>query len=172
MAPLPINSFDAVVCVLAIVAVIAGFRSGLLRSVATILGYVAAMPFALALAPRVATGLDARMPMAADRAWLTFLAIFLVAGLLLSALLRVAVSETVGEHVSIPDRLAGFGPRRGANRAPGRADGRHLQPDHPLEPRAAVPRGVAPAAAPVDGRGAGPQDPATGCRRLHRSVEA
>ena len=36
-----------------------------------------------------------------------FLAIFVVAGLLLSALLRVAVSETVGEHVSIPDRLAG-----------------------------------------------------------------
>jgi membrane protein required for colicin V production len=107
MDRLPINSFDAVVCVLAIVAVIAGFRSGLLRSVATILGYVAAMPFALALAPRVATGLDARMPMAADRAWMTFLAIFVVAGLLLSALLRVAVSETVGEHVSIPDRLAG-----------------------------------------------------------------
>jgi membrane protein required for colicin V production len=42
------NSFDAVIYVLVIVAVIAGFRSGLLRSVATILAYLAAARIALA----------------------------------------------------------------------------------------------------------------------------
>jgi membrane protein required for colicin V production len=112
MASLPINPFDAAIYLLVIVAVIAGFHSGLLRSVATILGYVAAMPVALALAPRVAVGLNEQMQMPQMqmpqvRTLVMFFAIFLVAGIALSALLRLAVSETVGTRISIPDRLAG-----------------------------------------------------------------
>jgi len=46
MASLPFNAFDAAVYLCLAVAVIAGFRSGLLRSMATIFGYLAAMAIA------------------------------------------------------------------------------------------------------------------------------
>ena len=52
MGSLPINPFDAAVATLTLlVAIIAGFRSGLLRSLATIFGYVVAAPVAVAAAP-------------------------------------------------------------------------------------------------------------------------
>jgi membrane protein required for colicin V production len=44
------DNFDAAIYVLAIVAVIMGFNSGLLRSMATIFGYLIAMPIAVAAA--------------------------------------------------------------------------------------------------------------------------
>ena len=50
------NSFDGVVYLVLAVAVVAGFRSGLVRSAVTILGYLIAMPLAIqpqaGLAPR------------------------------------------------------------------------------------------------------------------------
>lgn len=123
MASLPINPFDAAVYLLVFIAVIAGFHSGLLRSVATILGYVAAMPVTLALAPHLAGALNDQMPQSQlqtqlqmqmlqmptsqVRTLVVFFAIFLVVGIALSALLRLAISETVGARISIPDRLAG-----------------------------------------------------------------
>jgi membrane protein required for colicin V production len=100
------NSFDAVIYVLVIVAVIAGFRSGLLRSVATILGYLAAAPIALVSAPRL-------VPVLADlfqmpfQTWVVFCGLFLVTGFVLGTLLRSAVSAIVGPTVSLPDRAAG-----------------------------------------------------------------
>ena len=39
--------------------------------------------------------------------WLVLVAIFIVAGIAISALLRLAVSEMVGPNISIPDRVAG-----------------------------------------------------------------
>jgi uncharacterized membrane protein required for colicin V production len=45
------NTFDAVVYFVGIVAIISGFKAGLLRSVATIIGYLTAMPIALAATP-------------------------------------------------------------------------------------------------------------------------
>ena len=53
------NTFDAVISIVAIVAVISGFNAGLLRSAATILGYVCAMP--VAVATTVRAGVSARM---------------------------------------------------------------------------------------------------------------
>jgi membrane protein required for colicin V production len=101
------NLFDAAIYVVTIVAVVTGFNSGLLRSIATILGYVCAMPMAVAMTSYVA-------PMVAgksDAPWtqhsLFFFGIFLVMGIVMGGLLRIAVSETVGPSVSLPDRLAG-----------------------------------------------------------------
>ena len=48
---LSINQFDAAVYICLFVAVVMGFMTGMLRSQATIFGYVAAMSLAVALAP-------------------------------------------------------------------------------------------------------------------------
>ena len=104
---LAMNPFDAAVYGCLFVAVVMGFVSGLLRSLATIFGYVAAMGIAAAgphLAPVTA---QFKLPPAQN--WLVFGGIFLVAGFLLSALLRFGVGEMVGPKVSIPDRVAGAG---------------------------------------------------------------
>ena len=48
------NIFDAVVVGATILAVIMGYRSGLLRSLATIFGYVLAAPIAVVATPKLA----------------------------------------------------------------------------------------------------------------------
>ena len=50
-----------------------------------------------------ALGLDAVTP----QTWVVFVAVFIAAGAIIGALLRLAVSEMVGPNVSIPDRIAG-----------------------------------------------------------------
>jgi membrane protein required for colicin V production len=101
------NSFDVAICGVAIVAVVMGFNSGLLRSIATILGYVAATPVALASAPHVARVMTDQLQLPPVRTWTVFFGIFLVAGMALGALLRIAVGAMVGPSVSIPGRIAG-----------------------------------------------------------------
>ena len=57
------NSFDAVVYVGLIVAVVTGFKAGLLRSAVTILAYLIAMPitvWVMALSPQGVTANPAR----------------------------------------------------------------------------------------------------------------
>jgi len=57
---LSVNQFDAAIYICLFVAVVMGFMSGLLRSLATIFGYVAAAPIAVAVTPlvsRLFTGL-------------------------------------------------------------------------------------------------------------------
>ncbi len=104
---LSMNSFDAAVYLCLFVAVVMGFVSGLLRSLATIFGYVAAMGIAVAAAPRVTSAATTHFNVPPAQAWLVFVGIFVVVGILLSALLRFAVGEMVGPKVSIPDRMAG-----------------------------------------------------------------
>ena len=101
------NTFDAVVYLCLLVAVIMGFKSGLLRSLATILGYVAAAPVAVAAGPYLSAVLTEQFKIPADQTWLGYAGVFLVAGIVLSALLRTAVNELVGPDASIADRLAG-----------------------------------------------------------------
>ena len=48
------NLFDAVVIGATLVAVVMGYRSGLLRSLATIFGYVLAAPVAIVATPKLA----------------------------------------------------------------------------------------------------------------------
>ena len=101
------NGFDAAVSVLVIAGLAVGFKSGLLRSLATILAYVSALPVALALTPHLsAVPLDKATPPWVQNS-LVFFAVFLVTAALLGALLRLAVSETIGPSISLPDRVAG-----------------------------------------------------------------
>ena len=77
MASLPINLFDAAVYFCLAVAVIAGFRSGLLRSLATIFGYLAAMALAVAMTPRLAQFLIDEFHMPPAQTWAVYVGIFL-----------------------------------------------------------------------------------------------
>ena len=101
------NSFDAVVLTVATIAVFMGFMSGLLRSLATILGYVAAAPVAMAATPMAAGFLAQHAGASQMQTSLLFFAIFAIVGIVIGALLRTAVDGMVGPNVSIPDRLAG-----------------------------------------------------------------
>ena len=99
--------FDAAVYLVMFVAVVAGFNSGFLRSTMTILAYVAAMPIAVAVTPLIAPALASEPRALWGEKSLLFFGIFLVVGMVLGALLRLAVSEAVGSRIGIPDRLAG-----------------------------------------------------------------
>jgi len=79
------NPFDIAIYVCLFLAVVMGFNAGLLRSLATIFGYLAAAPIAVAATPYL-------MP--------TLIAQFKVPPAL-------AIGELVGPQVSIPDRMAG-----------------------------------------------------------------
>jgi membrane protein required for colicin V production len=101
------NSFDAAVYIVLIVALVSGFNAGLLRSTATIIGYLAAMPVALAATPVIARAIADKIDSSVMQNSVLFFGVFLVVGILLSALLRAALSEVVGTRISLPDRLAG-----------------------------------------------------------------
>ena len=101
------NSFDILVYFVTAVAVVSGFRAGLLRSVATISGYLIAVPLAISLTPLVAPIVSGslRGPMGESR--ILFFVVFFAVGILFAAVFRLAVSEFIGKTVSLPDRLAG-----------------------------------------------------------------
>lgn len=107
MGSLPTNPFDAAVYLCLFVAVVVGFMSGLLRSLTTIFGYMAAVGLAVALAPQMSPLLIGRFKLPPAQAWVVFAVVFLAAGIVFGALLRFAVAEMVGRNVSIPDRVAG-----------------------------------------------------------------
>jgi membrane protein required for colicin V production len=109
------NSFDAVVYLGLIVAVVTGFNAGFLRSLVTILAYLVAMPIAVWVMPLVfpATGGEPTTSFAtsfatpfAQRSLLLF-GIFLVVGIALGKMMRMALDETIGAGAGIGDRLAG-----------------------------------------------------------------
>jgi membrane protein required for colicin V production len=106
------NPFDGAIYGLTLVAIVLGFRAGLLRSLATIFGYLAAAALAVALTPKLAPFVTERFNLPAfsipgGQNGLVFAAVFLVSGLLMSALLRMAVSETTGPQPGIADRAGG-----------------------------------------------------------------
>lgn len=101
------NLFDAVIVAAALVAIVMGYRSGLLRSLATIFGYIAAAPVAIMLAPKLAPYLPALISSGGESNGILFFVIFLIVGIVMAALLRSSVSAAVGENVSAPDRIAG-----------------------------------------------------------------
>lgn len=101
------NLFDLAIYFCLFVAVVMGFMTGLLRSLATIFGYVFGMGVAVAAAPKLTPMLNTYLKTPTPQTWIVFVALFVVAGAAISALLRLAVSEMVGPNVSIPDRIAG-----------------------------------------------------------------
>ena len=100
------NAFDVVVAAVAVLAIVLGFSSGLLRSLATILGYLVAAPLALAITPYV-TAIALGRSMSLDNAWLILVIVFVATGVGISALLRIVVGEFVGPDVGAFDRVAG-----------------------------------------------------------------
>jgi membrane protein required for colicin V production len=107
MASFPINPFDAAVYVCLAIAVLAGFNAGLLRSLASIFGYVAAMAVAVIGAPKLVPLAHDQLHLAPEQNWIVLVVLFLAAGILISAMLRYAVSEIVGPDISPVDRLLG-----------------------------------------------------------------
>ena len=101
------NSFDVVVYVGLVAASVIGFKAGLLRSAITILGYLFAMPIAIWTMSLVSPhgGGDA-VPTGAQNS-LEFYGIFLIAGLGLGKILRMAIDEMIEPEAGLADRLAG-----------------------------------------------------------------
>jgi membrane protein required for colicin V production len=107
MNGLPQNPFDLAVYICLALATVMGMSAGLLRSLATIFGYLVAAPLAVAAAPFVTPTLIDQFKLPPSQNWIALAGIFLVLGFVLSALLRHAISEIVGENIGIADRLAG-----------------------------------------------------------------
>jgi membrane protein required for colicin V production len=103
------NTLDVVVIAVAFVAVVMGFASGLLRSLSAILAYLIAAPIAVALTPRVTPLIFGQGNLTADRIWIALFAVFIVLGVVISALLRKLVDEMAGEDIGLFDRLMGAG---------------------------------------------------------------
>ena len=100
------NAFDAVISALAFLAIVMGFSAGLLRSLATILGYLIAAPLAVAFTPYVAAFALGRSGASLDNVWLVVV-VFVALGMLVSALLRLIVGELAGADIGLFDRVAG-----------------------------------------------------------------
>ena len=101
------NIFDIAVTIALIVAVITGFNAGLLRSAVTILAYLFAMPLAVWLMSLLSSASDAATSAPLAQNSLLFFAVFLVSGMALGKMARMAIDETMGSEAGIGDRLAG-----------------------------------------------------------------
>jgi len=101
------NSSDAVVCVGLVIAVVTGFNAGLLRSAVTILAYLIAMPITVWVMSLVSSGSDGKPGSPWTQNSLLFFGIFLVSGMVLGKLMRMALDETIGAEAGLGDRLAG-----------------------------------------------------------------
>ena len=101
------NSFDLAVYACLFVAVVMGFMTGLLRSLATIIGYICGAGIAVAATPKTLSLLANYPKIPTPQTWIVVVAIFIVTGALISALLRLTVSGIAGRNVTVPDRIAG-----------------------------------------------------------------
>ncbi|HEV3500941.1 MAG TPA: CvpA family protein [Bradyrhizobium sp.] len=101
------NSFDAVVYLGLAIAVVTGFNAGLLRSAVTILAYLIAMPIAVWATSLVSPGFDGKLGAPLMQDSLLLFGIFLITGILLGKLMRMALDDTIGPQAGIGDRLAG-----------------------------------------------------------------
>ena len=99
------NAFDAVVYLALLVAMVTGFNTGLLRSAVTILAYLLAMPIAVGITAFVAPQIAGKFAAPLVQNSLLFFGSFLISGMLLGKLARMALDDTVGS--------AGFGDRIG-----------------------------------------------------------
>lgn len=99
------NSFDIAVALGLLIAVVTGFRTGLLRSALTILAYLLAMPIALWLMSVLSPRFEANPPL--TQGFVMFFAVFLVTGMVLGKLARMALDDAIGSEAGIADRLGG-----------------------------------------------------------------
>jgi membrane protein required for colicin V production len=102
------NTFDAVVISVVIVLALLGFRAGLLRSLADILGFVIAAPLAVALTPYFSSAAPAAASSPLGRNSLVFFGLLLVGGIVFAQLLRHTIANFAGTDIHLLDRSAGF----------------------------------------------------------------
>jgi membrane protein required for colicin V production len=84
-----------------------GFRAGLLRSGVTILGYLIAMPIAVWITGLIVPQMSGNAMVSDAQNSLVFFAIFLVSGIVLGSVLRMAVNDMIGHEIGLGDRLGG-----------------------------------------------------------------
>jgi hypothetical protein len=149
------NSFDAAVYLCLVIAAVTGFNAGLLRSAVTILAYLIAMPIAVWAMSLVSPGIDGNLTSPLSQNSLLFFGTFLIAGMGLGKLMRMALDEN--HRASSRDRRSPR--RRGAWRGARRPCRDHAGADFRF-PRAigspaGVPRRLAIAAVIVGGRAEG-----------------
>ncbi len=101
------NLFDAFITAAALVAIVIGFTSGLLRSVATILGYLLAAPLAVAITPRIFPFVLGNGTLPPDESWLPVVVLFVVFGVAFGVLFRNLLNELIDDEISLFDRVAG-----------------------------------------------------------------
>jgi len=101
------NSFDIVVYVGLLIAVVTGFNTGLLRSAITILAYLFAMPIAVWATSALAPQLDGKLGSPLTQNSLLFFGTFLIAGIVLGQCARMMLDEAIGSDAGIGDRLGG-----------------------------------------------------------------
>ena len=101
------NTFDGIVYLALIVAVVTGFNTGLLRGAVTILAYLIAMPIAVAVTPLLAQQIGVRFATPMMQNSLLFFAVFLIAGMVLGKLACMALDDAVGS-AGLGDRLGGM----------------------------------------------------------------
>jgi membrane protein required for colicin V production len=102
------NSFDLVVYCALLIALVGGFRTGLLRSAITILAYLLAMPLAVSavawMAPSHAEPSPDRL---LQQNWVQLFAAFLVIGAAFGKIGRIMLDEAIGPEAGFGDRLGG-----------------------------------------------------------------
>jgi membrane protein required for colicin V production len=101
------NSFDAVVYLALLVAVVTGFNTGLLRGAVTILAYLIAMPIAVGVTSLLAPQIAGKFATPLIQNSLLFFCTFLIAGMVLGKVARMALDDAVGS-AGIGDRLGGM----------------------------------------------------------------
>ncbi len=99
------NIFDIAIYVGLLIAVVGGFHVGLLRSAATIAGYLVAMPVAVWITSLISPQRSSETSLLEGPSLLFM--VFLVAGIVFGKLLRMVVDEITGTDVGLLDRLAG-----------------------------------------------------------------
>jgi membrane protein required for colicin V production len=101
------NAFDVVVCVVLISAAVSGFKAGLLRSAATILAYLIALPTAVFLMSLVSTGTGGNLGSPLLQSSPLLFGTFLITGIMLAKFARMAIEDVIGPDAGIADRFAG-----------------------------------------------------------------
>lgn len=101
------NSFDAVIYLGLVFAMVTGFNTGLVRSAVTILAYMVAVPIAMWAMSALAPPANGKLYSAFAQNGLVFFGIFLFAGMALGKLARLAVDDATGSQAGIVDRLCG-----------------------------------------------------------------
>ncbi len=100
------NIFDIAIYAGLLIAVVGGFHVGLLRSAATIVGYLIAMPVAVWITGLLAPQLRSAETSLLEGPSLLFI-VFLLAGIVFGKLLRMVVDEVAGVDVGLLDRFGG-----------------------------------------------------------------